>query len=98
MMKVNKTEFVIAGILLAAALILGATLLPSSCSFQVDYRFWVSVMSWLEDISALPIREPCFQERFNKLMRALMLLVILASFVSCFIPPSPHPMSTRTLL
>ena len=33
MMKVNKTEFVIAGILLAAALILGATLLPSSLLF-----------------------------------------------------------------
>ncbi len=90
MMKVNKTEFVIAGILLAAALILGATLLPSSLLFSrlitglgIGYVLARGYFGFAGSANL------AFRRGSTKLMRALMLLVILASFVSLFYSAVP---------
>ena len=55
-------------------------------------------MSWLEDISALPDPRTLLSGEVQELMRALMLLVILASFVSLFYSAVPASDVNRTLL
>ena len=82
-MKTNQTEIVIAGVLLAVALLLGATLLPSSPHFArliivmgLGYTLGRGAYGFAGTANR------AYHTGSTKLMRSFMYLIILSSFVT----------------